>query len=305
MKLRNTVRYVLVAALVGISVQAGTAVFALVGTPDTATGQTYLPTQLQPQPLPNQPQTQAQTPTGTTSLSASAEIVIAPEVLEAIRASAPTNYERNTANYKQLLSRLDVHPKFRTEVERLLLSGRKAPDVLIAYEFLYQEFGTRTQLEALVTEKESGKSWELIFKGYRQAHAAFVPQAFDTDQLEELLRTSGLKSDDIMIADHLSFVTGKPFKELITARLEQKLSWKEAAAELDVLHTAAALPRVQITAEQINQWTQPGKMTEEQVAEAFVLASKSGEKPELVIGKLLDGQTQEAILAGGFVSKYE
>ncbi|CAG7644632.1 hypothetical protein PAESOLCIP111_04752 [Paenibacillus solanacearum] len=232
------------------------------------------------------------------------EIVISQEVLDRIRQSDPANSDRNIANYKNLLIKRDVHPKFKEEVERLVLLNHRISDLLIAYEFLYQAYGQKQDLEAFVRQKEAGKAWDIIFQEYKSSHEEFRPRTFDSGELESLMAIAGITSDDIMIADRVSFVTAVPFKDLIKGKLESSKSWKEANAGLDIVNSAGALPRVQISAEQINRYTQTAKLSEQQVAEAFVLATKVDEKPEIVIEKLRTGVSQETIMSEYWQQKY-
>lgn len=206
--------------------------------------------------------------------------------------------------YKQLLVTLDVHEKFKQEIERLIMAGHRLQDLLIAYDFLYQNFGKMQDLESLIKQKEAGKPWEALFTAYNTSHTEFVPRAFDPDYLEGLMKMPGFTSDDVMMADRVSFVSGKPVKDLIAAKLESQRNWKDVTAELDILHGTSTLPRVQITAQQLSKFAKPGAFTEEQVAEAFVLAQKIGKSPETVIEKMKTGLTEEAIMADGYMEKY-
>ncbi|CAG7658640.1 hypothetical protein ACFQI7_32635 [Paenibacillus allorhizosphaerae] len=238
------------------------------------------------------------------SSDAVSEIVISQTLLDYIKQSDLANYDRNVTNYKSLLAKRDVHPKMKDELERLMMLGHRVPDLLIAYEFLYQAYGQKKDLEAFVLLKESGKAWEGIFQDYGRNHAAFQPRAFDSKELESLTMTAGITSSDIIIADRLAFVSGQPFNDLLRSKVEGGKSWKDVSADLDILNGAGVLPRVQISAEQMNRYTQTAKLTEQQVAEAFVLAGKVEETPEIIIGKKQSGTTPEAIMADYWNRKY-
>ncbi|QMV42435.1 hypothetical protein [Cohnella cholangitidis] len=231
-------------------------------------------------------------------------IAISQQVLDKIKQSDPDNYEKNVTNYKNLLTELNVHDKFKQEIDRLLAADHKLPDLLVAYLFLYQSYGQLSDLEPMVANKESGKKWSAIFSEYANAHPVFAPRAFDSSYLEELMQTPNLNSDDIMIADRVSFAIGKPFEEIISIRLKS-ISWKAANADLGILYSADKLPRVQITAEQMNKYTAPGKLTEDQVAQAFVIANKAGKSADSVIEQIKAGYSEEAILAQAYSEKYE
>lgn len=231
-------------------------------------------------------------------------IVISQQIIEKIQQSDPSNYERNVANYKKLLIELSIHGKFKEEIERLVEANYKLPSILIAYEFLYQSYGQLSDLESLVVDKEDGKTWRDIFSEYAKARPVFAPRAFDSAYLEQLMQTPNLTTDDIMIADRVSFAIGKPFEEVIDDRLKA-ISWKAVSADLGILYNADELPRVQITAEQLDKYTASGKLTEDQVAQAFVIANKVGQSADSVIEQIKEGYSEEAILAQAYSEKYE
>ncbi|QJD85851.1 hypothetical protein [Cohnella herbarum] len=231
-------------------------------------------------------------------------IVISKQVLDNIKQSDPGNYERNVTLYKKLLIELNVHDKFKQEIERLVAANHKLPNLLIAYEFLYQSYGQISELEPMVVNKESGEKWSVIFYDYAKSRPVFAPRAFDSSYLEQLMQTPNLTTDDIMIADRVSFTIGKPFEEIISDRLKS-ISWKAANAGLGILYSADKLPRVQITAEQLDKYTASRKLTEDQVAQAFVIANKAGKSADSVIEHIKAGYSEEAILAQAYSEKYE
>lgn len=228
---------------------------------------------------------------------------ITEEVKNKIKESDPENFEKNIANFENLLSTLNVHWVFKKEIERLVLEDYKIQDLLIAYEFLYHSFGVSGDLEIFVTKKEMGKSWEIIFEVYNQEKAKFIPRSFDSNYLEKLMEMQGLSSDDIMIADRVSVESGQPFKEVIMRRMEAQ-TWKEVNAQVDILYSAGNLPRVPVTSDQLEKYTQSEELTEQHVIEAFVLAHKVNESAEIIINKIKAGYTEEAIYSESYVKKY-
>lgn len=228
---------------------------------------------------------------------------ISQEVLNKLNETDPGRYDLNVSRFKNLLLTLNVHEKFKNEIERLILEGHDLPDLLIAYEFLYQNFGKKQELESLATQKESGKTWSAVFAEYNRNHEDFVPRSFEPDYLESLTTTAGMTPDDIMLADRISFVSGSPVKDIIADKLESQKTWKQIAADLDILHSASTLPRVQITEKQMARLVS-GTFTERQVAEAFVLAQKLGETPETIAGLMKAGKTEEAVMAESYTEKY-
>jgi hypothetical protein len=228
---------------------------------------------------------------------------ISQEVLDKIQASDPENYEQNVANYKHLLVSLNVHSLFKKEIERLIIEGYSLPDLLIGYEFLYQHHGTVSDLNNFMRQKSSEAGWEDIFTNYNAAKEEFIPRAFDPIYLEDLMSRPSLSSDDIMIVDLVSFYTDKTFAELIELR-QFPAEWNNKLAELGFLYNAETLPRVQITTEQLDKYVGQNGLSEDQVAEAFVIAHKLGKEAKVVIEKIKAGNTEEGIFAESFIEQY-
>lgn len=249
---------------------------------------------------------QEQAATEQAALDSAVEDIVLPEsVVQGLKRSNPQGYEHDMENYKRLLAGLHVHDTYRGKLDELLAGGTKASEVLTAYEFVYRQFGSFADMENLLALRQTGRNWSQLFAAYLRETKAFVPQAFDSEYLETLLKSPRLTADDIMIADQISFKTGKPFKELINKKLEEADSgWREQCAAAGLLFSGAALPRVSVTEEQLKKYTEAGIMSEEQVVEVFVLANKLGEPPEAVIAKLKGGSTEAELYEHAYASKY-
>lgn len=200
--------------------------------------------------------------------------------------------------YEEWLTSLDVHDKFKAELQRLDEKHDRG-DLMVAYTFLFYQYGKIDQLEPLVKQRENGVSWEKVFTEYQNKHKAFVPQTFDTQYLESLTSAAAINSDDIMIADRLSFVSGVSVKEMLSSKLENGKIWKDIAAELNVVNGSSSLPRVEITADHLSQFTTK-EFPEDKVAEAFVLAQKIGMEPKDVVSKMKTGRSEANIMAAAW-----
>ncbi|WP_248930458.1 hypothetical protein [Paenibacillus hamazuiensis] len=289
MKIKSIAKVVIGALLLGFALQAGVVVFAVTGeggassTSDTAA------------------------PAASASESAAiAEVQISQDVLNKIKESDPTHYDRNVTNYKTVVITRDVHQKFKNEIDRLVLAGHRLPDILIAYEYLYHNYGDMSRLEFFVNQKKMGKTWETIFMEYKQSRGSFVPRDFDSGELAAFISTPGISPDDIMLADRVSFESGKQIDELLRLKTDNPgRSWKDINAELGILNSASVLPRVKITAEDMELYLQSGALSRKQIAEAFVLANKLGVQPKIVIGHVGSGLTEEAVFAEILQSKLD
>jgi hypothetical protein len=205
--------------------------------------------------------------------------------------------------YEKWLTAYEVNDKFKQELDRLIQEGHRRSDLMIAYEFLYHQYGTFADLEEIVSQKENGPLWAEIFAGYTDKHELFEPRAFDTDYLESLTTGSNVTSDDIMIADRISFVSGDSAEELLSVKLESGQSWNGLATERNILNGSSTLPRVQITQEQMALYG-TDTFPEDRVAEAFVLANKIGAEPEAIVAAMKAGSNEAAIMAEALVDKY-
>ena len=232
-----------------------------------------------------------------------AHIVVSQEIRELIQKADPQQYERNITNYETLLKTLEVQTAFQNEIERLLRAGHQLPDLLTAYTFLNNSFGQIGSLEQLSAQKKSGQSWEQIFRAYNTSHPAFVPRSFEPEYLEKLMQSALVNTDDIMLADRVSFVSGQNVKDMIMKRMEG-MSWKAINEELGIVNSQSSIPRVQVTKEQIDQYTAAYGLTQQQVVEAFVMAQKLGENAEDMIKKVKAGYNEEKIYAESYGKKY-
>jgi hypothetical protein len=228
---------------------------------------------------------------------------ISEEILDQIQESDPANFDKNVTNYKQLLVSLNVHPLIKEEIERLIMEGHAISQLLIGYEFLYQQYGTMLDLEGFIAQKSSGETWKSIFSAYNSVRKEFIPRAFDPMVLEDLMNRPSLTSDDIMIADLVAFYTDRTFEDLIEIK-QFPSNWNGSLAAAGFIYNAETLPRVQITTEQLAKYSGQGGLSEDKVAEAFVLAHKLGIEAEVVIEKFKNGYTEEAIFAESYLEQY-
>ena len=210
--------------------------------------------------------------------------------------------ETNEEKYQSFLSEYDVHIKFQNEIERLKSKNHQIADIMIVYSFLCDQYGLMNSIEKMIIEKETGISWDIVFKDYKNNNTEFVPRAFDYDYLQELMDVPGLTSDDIMISDRVSLKTELNFETIIEKKIKG-CSWKEINAELNILNSQEKFPHVPITVEDINKYSSKG-LTENEIVISLVTAFKLSLSGDEVIKKIVDGYTNEQIIAEYFIKKY-
>lgn len=229
---------------------------------------------------------------------------ISPEIENMIREQEPGEFNKNLNNYKQMLVALDVHETFKTKIEEKIASGKRLQDVLIAYQYLCENYGHIDELEALLSAKESGDTWLEVFNAYKQNNADFVPGNFDFNYLEELMQADGICEDDIMIADRVSQKTGLPFEDIMAERISGG-KWKEINESYGIANAQDKLPRVPVTREQLIKYANGNTFSEDMVIETLVIAFKLEIDEQEAISKAKEGYTKEMFFAEALEDKYE
>jgi hypothetical protein len=227
---------------------------------------------------------------------------ISKEILDLIKAQDPDSYTKNLNNYKQLLELLNVHVKFKNEIERLIKKGKKLPDILIAYSFLNDCYGGMEDIEKLVDKKESGKKWPDIFKEYFKNNPEFVPRDFESDYLERLL-DSGTNQDTIMIADRVSQKAKVEIDTLISKKQAGE-SWRLINAEYGIVNGLEKSPHLSVTRNQLTKYTTQTKLSEKEIINALTIGTKLGKSADSVLNSVKKGLSKEVIYAMAFEEKY-
>ncbi|NLV35631.1 MAG: hypothetical protein GXY17_03010 [Clostridiaceae bacterium] len=231
------------------------------------------------------------------------QVIIAEEVQNLIKAQDEDRYEENIRNYKEMIVLLNVHDSYKNEIEDMVKEGKSITDIMIAYTFLNDCYGKAELIEMLVNKKEAGQSWSEIFKQYNKDYPAFMPQSFDFDYLDNLLKQGGITNDDIMIADRVSQSAGAAFEEVIDKKAGGE-AWKEINAYYNIVNGQETILRVSVTQEQLEKHKVGGTFSEEQVVETLVTANKLGLDEQTAIDKAKAGYTVERFFAEALEQKY-
>ena len=227
---------------------------------------------------------------------------ISQEILDLIKEQDPDSYTKNLNNYKQLLEDLNVHVKFKNEIERLIKKGKKLPDIITAYSFLNDCYGFMEDIETLVNKKGAGKTWSDIFKEYIKSNPEFVPRDFDNNYLEKLLE-SNIDQDTIMIADRVSQKTNVEIDEIINKRQAGE-SWRLINAEYGIVNGLEKSPHLSVTRTQLSKYTAQTKLSEKDVIKALTIATKLDKPADSVLNSVKKGLSKEDIYAMAFEEKY-
>ncbi|WP_313563502.1 hypothetical protein [Ruminiclostridium cellobioparum] len=227
---------------------------------------------------------------------------ISKEILDLIKAQDPDSYTKNLNNYKQLLENLNVHVKFKNEIERLIKKDKKLPDILMAYSFLNDCYGGMEDIEKLVDKNQSGKKWPDIFKEYFKNNPEFVPRDFESDYLERLLE-SGINQDTIMIADRVSQKTKVEIDTLISKKQAGE-SWRLINAEYGIVNGLEKSPHLSVTRTQLTKYAAQTQLSEKEVIKALTVAEKLGKPADGVLNSVKKGLSKEEIYAAAFEEKY-
>lgn len=231
-------------------------------------------------------------------------ITLSKEVEDKITSLDAENAAKNINNYKLLLAELNVPAKFQAHIEAMFNDGHKVQEVLAAYEYLYQNYGSIEELEGLIKQKEDGKAWKTVFKEYKESKVEFEPSSFPDGKLEEIMQTPGITPDDVIIADRVAQMSGLQLDELFDMRRQGK-AWKVINEEIGIINTSGELPRAVITSAQVKNHMKSTGLSEEKVIEALVLAQKLETDGKTVVDKIKAGSTEEDIIAESLEVKYQ
>lgn len=230
-------------------------------------------------------------------------LVVTKEIENKITELDSVNSARNIKNYKDTLNALKATEKLQKKMEDMLVKGHQVPDVLTAYEFLYDNIGTLDELEALLNKKKGSKEWAAIFKEYNANKKEFTPRSFKSGELESLMEANNLTPDDIMMADRISQKGVATFDELV-GRLIKGWDWQDINSEFGVINTSGSFPKVAVNKEELDKYMNSTSLTRQQIVKGFILAEKVGKPHDEVINKLKAGNKEEDIIAQYYSEKY-
>ncbi len=230
-------------------------------------------------------------------------LVVTKEIEDKITELDSLNSAKNIKNYKDALSALKATEKLQKKIEDMFIKGYRVPDVLTAYEFLYDNFGTLNELENLLNKKKDGQYWASIFKEYNKNKKEFTPGNFKQGELESLMESNNITPDDIMMADKISQKGLGTFSELVNKRMKG-WDWQDISSELGVINTSGSFPKVAVDKEELEGYLNSTSLTKQQIVKGFVIAAKVGKPQADIIGKLKAGNKEEDVMAEYYSEKY-
>lgn len=238
-------------------------------------------------------------------------IKLSEEDIKQIEKIDKTNSKKNINNYKKLLGEFDVSSKQQIELRNYFDKGCNLNDIYFAYEYLYRNYGTFDELEAMLGAREQGKDWLQIFEGYESENSVYEPMIFPKGYLDQRMKEGNLSVDDIMIADRLAQkinptagrVASKnelkeddsnfiePVHETEMGSFERLLrlrgkgvSWKSIKGDLGLLNDKSKKQRMEISMDEIHALSSKYEdLTEDEIVEALVLANTLDENAKDII----------------------
>lgn len=220
-----------------------------------------------------------------------------------IRNADEKNAVKNIRNYKTLIVKLEIPEKFQQVILDKVKEGNKVPDVFIAYEYLYEKYGTTDELNMMLKERTGNKEWESIFTQYKNGQKEFIPRDFAKGDLDKLFSTPGITSGDIMNADKISQRGIKRFDELIQMRKEGQ-TWVEINTNLGILNTSQKLPEAKTSSYIIENYCKSLNMPKDKVMSALMIAAKTDMDDNKVLDMIKQGKSEEEVLAKFYETTY-
>jgi hypothetical protein len=207
------------------------------------------------------------------------------------------NNDKNTEkNIKQeFIKDLHIQGDRQVQINELIKKGYSEKDVYIAYAFLCEKYGTLEELNNMLEQKTSKKSWQSIFQQYDKNHKKFQPRKFEPDYIDELI-ISEVSADDIMICDKIAYKSKKEYKDIMTEHMEGS-SFIEIANRLGIICNEEKLLRIQVTEDELNKYIKKYKFTREQIFGYCVLAKKTSQNCYTVMNKISEGSNKYSVLA--------
>ncbi|MBD7912106.1 hypothetical protein [Clostridium cibarium] len=232
------------------------------------------------------------------------EVNLEDEITDVIRKNDEKDADRNIENYKKLIVELDVPEEFQEKVNEALKKGYNPSDVFTCYNFIYEKYGQVEDILNLLKDKDGSVSWEGVFEKYNKKNKEFVPSNFQDGLIDEILKNSNLKTDDIMIADRISQKGLGKFEDLIDERKKDG-NWRKIKLSLGILNLEESLYSTAITSADIVKYSSNKSITEEQVIKALSIARKANIESEDLIKELVGVNKEEKIYSKIYASKYE
>lgn len=205
---------------------------------------------------------------------------------------------------KNLIAKYNVPTQYQNEISRLIAKGYKETNVLIAFEFLNQNFGLISEMEPLLKLQKTVKNWSIVFQEYTKKIEAKKPRDFSNKYINDLLTVKKLSMDDLLIADNISRRGISTFEKLIDYR-EKGMLWKNINLRLGVISVSSKMPRIALSDAQIGKYTKSGDINTEQVVLAATIAEKTDMDMEKVIKAIKQGKNKEEIYGMAYTEKYK
>lgn len=196
---------------------------------------------------------------------------------------------------QQSIKQLNISGERKEQVNKLIEKGYSEKNVYIAYAFLCDKYGTLDELEEILKQKKDKTSWESIFRNYDKTHEQFQPREFEPDYIDKLIM-SEVSADDIMICDKISWKTNKDYKKIMSEHMEGT-SFIQISNKLGIICNEEILLKIQVTEEELKNYTTKYKFTREQIFKYSVLAKKTSQNPSKVMDKISKGSNEYRIIA--------
>jgi len=229
---------------------------------------------------------------------------ILPEIEEKIRSLYKGNAEKYIKNLKVAVFDYCIPKDYLSKIVEAMEKGKDLNKVLIAYGFIYENYGTISDIDALLTSYTEKGKWANVFKEYHKLYPEYRPSVMNKEVMDKYLVDSSLCIDDLVIAERISQRGLMAFEDLILMKKDGK-GWSEIKADLGIINLEDKLQRETIDGSKVEKLIKETNLSEQKLKDAMVFAKKRNKKMDEIINKVKSGSDNDDLLEEYFEERFK
>lgn len=204
-----------------------------------------------------------------------AEAAAAVQVDDGTKEKLNRGVKKLEAGYRKMMAEKEVPATQKTRLEQYVINYDNAEVVLVLYDYLYDNHFTFGDLDEALARYGSGERIEDILQSFVDIQEAIQPRDYPHEEIERLVTTPGLLTNDIMIAEILDAHGSVPFYDVINARIAGE-SWETLASRYNLLNGSAKVQSVTVAGSEVESCQEATGLPKEEAYEKVVNAKKAG-----------------------------